>query len=415
MSSLPPSSTASSSAPLPTLSDSGTPRSAGLDGSATGAPSAFAVAKAGTGSGRSTGPPTSVGALDDSPAVEGTWGSEDVPLAIPVAGWVPPTDSKHQPSPLAHQQHQPYAPMDSGSSSAYGQQQRQQGSFDVPMPGPAHNPWYATDSGAASLVFNADANPYAALLGTAPGPGTGFGFLPDQWAPTTLPPPSFETVDRFALNVPDLQPYMSAFPELLAGQQPQQAQQPDYSSYAAYAPPPPAHVQQQQQPTPPQGATLSQQSRSASASVHSASPSAHSHSPLSGATPPAAGQSSAKARPWGLDDRLQPTSHLVASPANQVARLTPAERLNAHGEPVGELLKASDVPDGPFPPGLSLERCSAAAHSIVRLETLQRTAAFMLLDGPVRALPFCACGLMASGASSPPWLSLLQRSARLTR
>jgi hypothetical protein len=39
-------------------------------------------------------------------------------------------------------------------------------------------------------------------------------------------------------------------------------------------------------------------------------------------------------------------------------------------------------PDGPFPPGISLQRCATAAHSIVRLEVLHRSATMALWKGP---------------------------------
>ena len=50
-----------------------------------------------------------------------------------------------------------------------------------------------------------------------------------------------------------------------------------------------------------------------------------------------------------------------------------------------------------FPPGISLARCATAAHTVVRLEVIHRSAAMALWDGPPKWLPFCACGLV-SGA-----------------
>lgn len=49
-----------------------------------------------------------------------------------------------------------------------------------------------------------------------------------------------------------------------------------------------------------------------------------------------------------------------------------------------------------FPPGISLARCATAAHTIVRLEVLHRSAA-LALDGSPKWIPFCSCGLV-SGA-----------------
>jgi len=49
-----------------------------------------------------------------------------------------------------------------------------------------------------------------------------------------------------------------------------------------------------------------------------------------------------------------------------------------------------------FPPGISLARCATAAHTIVRLEVLHRSAV-LAMDGTPRWIPFCSCGLV-SGA-----------------
>lgn len=50
-----------------------------------------------------------------------------------------------------------------------------------------------------------------------------------------------------------------------------------------------------------------------------------------------------------------------------------------------------------FPPGISLARCAMAAHAIVRLQVLHRSAALAMDAGVPRWLPFCSCGLV-SGA-----------------
>ncbi|WVQ97788.1 hypothetical protein IAU59_004902 [Kwoniella sp. CBS 9459] len=47
-----------------------------------------------------------------------------------------------------------------------------------------------------------------------------------------------------------------------------------------------------------------------------------------------------------------------------------------------------------FPPGISLARCATAAHTIVRLEVLHRSAVMALWDGPPKWPPFCSCGLV---------------------
>ncbi|KAK8846726.1 hypothetical protein IAR55_005813 [Kwoniella newhampshirensis] len=47
-----------------------------------------------------------------------------------------------------------------------------------------------------------------------------------------------------------------------------------------------------------------------------------------------------------------------------------------------------------FPPGISLARCATAAHMIVRLEVLHRSAVMAMWDGPPKWAPFCSCGLV---------------------
>ncbi|WWD22035.1 hypothetical protein CI109_106523 [Kwoniella shandongensis] len=47
-----------------------------------------------------------------------------------------------------------------------------------------------------------------------------------------------------------------------------------------------------------------------------------------------------------------------------------------------------------FPPGISLARCATAAHTIVRLEVLHRSAVMAMWDGPPKWAPFCSCGLV---------------------
>lgn len=56
-------------------------------------------------------------------------------------------------------------------------------------------------------------------------------------------------------------------------------------------------------------------------------------------------------------------------------------------------------PDGPFPPGMSLTRIAQAAHTVIRLEVLHRSAGLALWKGPPKWLPFCACGMLSSAYS----------------
>ena len=97
-----------------------------------------------------------------------------------------------------------------------------------------------------------------------------------------------------------------------------------------------------------------------------------------GSTPTSHSNGDAKThKAWGVDENDKPaTNSLVPSAAGPTGL-------------GGELQY--------FPPGISLARCETAAHTIVRLEVLHRSAAMALWDGPPKWLPFCACGLV-SGA-----------------
>lgn len=86
---------------------------------------------------------------------------------------------------------------------------------------------------------------------------------------------------------------------------------------------------------------------------------------------------------WGVDVNRSP------------APSTATEEANGENDETTSAVVVG--PDGPFAPGISLSRCATAAHSIVRLEVLHRSAALALWKGPPKWMPFCACGLV-SGA-----------------
>jgi hypothetical protein len=99
-----------------------------------------------------------------------------------------------------------------------------------------------------------------------------------------------------------------------------------------------------------------------------------------GSTPaltPASATANKTHKAWGVDENDKPTPSTLAPSAAGPTGLG------------GELQF--------FPPGISLARCATAAHTIVRLEVLHRSAAMALWNGPPKWLPFCACGLV-SGA-----------------
>ncbi|CED82689.1 Zn(2)-C6 fungal-type DNA-binding domain [Phaffia rhodozyma] len=87
-----------------------------------------------------------------------------------------------------------------------------------------------------------------------------------------------------------------------------------------------------------------------------------------------------KVRPWGVNEKLKPVSRLSEIKA------TDGQSMDIPVDRAGIVL----------PPGLSLERISMAAHSVVRLEVLHRAASIALTGSFPKALPLCACGLTTS-------------------
>lgn len=88
--------------------------------------------------------------------------------------------------------------------------------------------------------------------------------------------------------------------------------------------------------------------------------------------------------------------------AGQEAAVVSGKKHKAWGvNEAGDVEPSEDVKQAEmataFPPGISLARCAMAAHSIVRLQVLHRSAAIAMDGGIPRWLPFCSCGLV-SGA-----------------
>lgn len=80
---------------------------------------------------------------------------------------------------------------------------------------------------------------------------------------------------------------------------------------------------------------------------------------------------------WGVDIKRAPVQLAIdrmqsGAPAKQDSDSSD----NVDDEPVVV------GPDGPFPPGISLQRCATAAHSVVRLEVLHRSATLAMWKGP---------------------------------
>jgi hypothetical protein len=89
------------------------------------------------------------------------------------------------------------------------------------------------------------------------------------------------------------------------------------------------------------------------------------------------GQSERPHKAWGVDIKRAPVQLVLdrAQHATQ-AGLDSDDAGNSDDEPVVV------GPDGPFPPGISLQRCATAAHSVVRLEVLHRSATLAMWKGP---------------------------------
>ncbi|KAJ9120686.1 hypothetical protein QFC22_002617 [Naganishia vaughanmartiniae] len=109
----------------------------------------------------------------------------------------------------------------------------------------------------------------------------------------------------------------------------------------------------------------------------------------------ACGQSDKPHKAWGVD------VYRAEVNLSMERGETVSEGANDGNLSAGEASEDTVVvgPDGPFPPGISLQRCATAAHSVVRLEVLHRSATLALWKGPPKWLPFCACGLVCGAYS----------------
>jgi hypothetical protein len=86
---------------------------------------------------------------------------------------------------------------------------------------------------------------------------------------------------------------------------------------------------------------------------------------------------------WGVDVKRRPAQFSMPSSSS----VDGASGLNSYSsiQDSDEDMDEDAVvvgPDGPFPPGISLQRCATAAHTIVRLEVLHRSATMALWKGP---------------------------------
>lgn len=91
------------------------------------------------------------------------------------------------------------------------------------------------------------------------------------------------------------------------------------------------------------------------------------------ATRSVSGQPDKPHKAWGVDVNRAPVQLTLD-------RTQVSEKQNDNEEENDEPVVVG--PDGPFPPGISLQRCATAAHSVVRLEVLHRSATLAMWKGP---------------------------------
>lgn len=158
----------------------------------------------------------------------------------------------------------------------------------------------------------------------------------------------------------------------LRQQQPQQSS--SSSSTTLNQPPPPPLIY------PTQNSYATSPSSSSNSSIHPPEIRAYSHSPSSDQQSEHGDSSSSSQQqnlPWGIGPDLKPISHLVphSTKAHGHKAIKDSSAIGALGANIEEtilddalVVHSSDEDSGPFPPGLSLARTSAAAHSVIRLE-----------------------------------------------
>lgn len=201
--------------------------------------------------------------------------------------------------------------------------------------------------------------------------GGGFPYNNDGWnqqmqamgAP--LPSTSASTFNPIGIELEQQRQFEERVRNQQQQQQYQQQQQPQASSSSSSNPPPPPLIY------PTQNSYATSPSSSSNSSSHPPELRAHSHSPSSD------GESSSKQNlPWGVGPDLKPISHLVPPPKTHghkaIKDISAIGGLGANMEEgildEALVIHSSDEDSGPFPPGLSLARTSAAAHSVIRLE-----------------------------------------------
>lgn len=104
------------------------------------------------------------------------------------------------------------------------------------------------------------------------------------------------------------------------------------------------------------------------------------NSPLNSASTgrqPLSGGPERQHKAWGVDIKRAPVQLAIdRMQSGALAKQDSDSSDNMDDEPVVV------GPDGPFPPGISLQRCATAAHSVVRLEVLHRSATLAMWKGP---------------------------------
>lgn len=250
-------------------------------------------------------------------------------------------------------------------------------SFDNPFSSsngaPAPQPWWDTEQGAGSLVLDLDTDILASTLPNQSF-GGGFPYTNETWVsdmesisgqlvhpqPTAYNPYEQERAEQ------------NAYQQALRARQQQRMQQqppPQFQSTNAAAVPSPSVSQQQQLQMQPQFAPLATAASNGSGPAGlvveyngtSSSSIGPSSSGVPASLPTSPPQTPPKQVPWGLGNDLKP-----APPPPSNAELAPNDGTIARQSRGEENFTFVPANEGPFPAGLSLARCSAAAHSIVR-------------------------------------------------
>lgn len=255
--------------------------------------------------------------------------------------------------------------------SSQAPQSSQDGVFDFSFGGsyqygpsvPIPKPWWEVDGGARNMVFPLEVEPYEPILLANNSIGPGFPFRSQVWE---------QQMDGIGAPVPDISlPNYNPTPGEVDRQRQFDLQQ--VQNQQSYQPQP--HYQQQQAHSQqPGGLVHSPESQSSSFGIRAVSESPSGDLSEDSSAAPLRRSN----HPWGLTDDLKPVSQLVHPQKPHHKTIKDTAIVGGLGASADEgqideslVVHSTDEQPGPFPPGLSLARTSAAAHSVVRLEVSQ--------------------------------------------